>query len=904
MRLNDGNRQRVLVPKILQVSAMDCGPACMQALLEGFGISANYNRVRDLCQTDATGTSLSTIEEKSLECGLLVEQVMLPEDHLFLEESRTLPALVVVRLREQFNHMVVAWSCHGQWVQVMDPEVGRRWPRRERFSREFYLHEQQVKAADWREWAGSNEFLDPLRSLLRNTGVRSATSKPWIDAAVADSGWRSLGLLDAATRMTNKLVEAGVVRHGHEAERVLDSVLAVSREQSALVETQRIPEPYWSVCSVRDEDSELMIHGPVLLRVLGRRPLSVPSSPCREAELPTDHDEKIPSSNQTPPASEKTPSPMWQVFRILISRHPLALIMATASVVLGAGGVLVEGLLLRALFDLGLNLATVEQRLIALFVVIVGLVSWLMLDFGISRIQKFFGRRVEGQLRAALLSKIPHLADSYFRSRLVSDLAERAHSMHLLRFLPQVGLDLIGTVCQLIFLVLGIVWLDPASVRLVVSASVVLVALPFLSYPFMVERELSVRTHGAALTRYYLDSLRGLVAIRYHGAQQALRTAHENSLDSWLRSNWSYLRFAIGLEGLQSSVGLIFVGWLIFNHTARSSDPGTLLLFAYWVLNLPLFGRRIAGELQSYASCRNAATRLLEPLSASEEESGDGEKIEATNRRNVHGMRLEFNNVTVAAERKNILKDIDLTIEAGSHVAIVGRSGAGKTSLVGVLLGWLRPTTGDILVDGEPPTGKRLQQLRREAAWVDPAVHLWNRSLLENLSYAVRGVNELPFAEVIDQAQLIDLLKALPDGLQTSLGESGQLVSGGEGQRVRLGRALIRRHARLVILDEPFRGLDREQRRELLRRARLWWSKATLLCVTHDIEETRSFDRVLVMEKGRLVEDASPIRLRQRPSQYARMLLAEAKLRETFWSTTGWRKLWMEDGHLYEEAKR
>jgi ATP-binding cassette subfamily B protein len=86
-------------------------------------------------------------------------------------------------------------------------------------------------------------------------------------------------------------------------------------------------------------------------------------------------------------------------------------------------------------------------------------------------------------------------------------------------------------------------------------------------------------------------------------------------------------------------------------------------------------------------------------------------------------------------------------------------------------------------------------------------------------------------------------------------------VSGGEGQRVRLGRALARRGVRLVILDEPFRGLDRAQRRVLLQRARQEWRAATLLCITHDVQSTQAFDRVLVVEGGRIIEDDDPARL-------------------------------------------
>ena len=112
----------------------------------------------------------------------------------------------------------------------------------------------------------------------------------------------------------------------------------------------------------------------------------------------------------------------------------------------------------------------------------------------------------------------------------------------------------------------------------------------------------------------------------------------------------------------------------------------------------------------------------------------------------------------------------------------------------------------------------RLDALREQTAWVDPAVQLWNRLLIENLEFGSGERSGL--GTRIALADLRGIIEQLPDGLQTTLGEGGTLVSGGEGQRVRFGRGLGRPGARLVILDEPFRGLERSRRATLLRRAR------------------------------------------------------------------------------------
>jgi ATP-binding cassette subfamily B protein len=177
-------------------------------------------------------------------------------------------------------------------------------------------------------------------------------------------------------------------------------------------------------------------------------------------------------------------------------------------------------------------------------------------------------------------------------------------------------------------------------------------------------------------------------------------------------------------------------------------------------------------------------------------------------------------------------------------------------------------------------------------------VHLWNKPMLHNLRYGA-GDGAAPVGAVLDAAELLGVLESLPDGLQTALGEGGGLVSGGEGQRVRLGRALARKHARLVVLDEPFRGLDRDRRRTLLARARDWWEGATLLCISHDVAQTLEFSRVIVVDGGRIVEDGAPADLARDPaSRFSALLQAEEEVRGRLWSSAVWRSVRVADGKI------
>jgi len=480
---------------------------------------------------------------------------------------------------------------------------------------------------------------------------------------------------------------------------------------------------------------------------------------------------------------------------------------------------------------------------------------------------------------------LPRLGDRYFQSRLKSDMADRSHGIHLIRRLPELGGQLLRYVFEIAFTTAGIVWLDPASAPLAVLSALAAIAIPLASQPLLMERDLRLRTHAGGLSHFYLDALFGLVAIHTHGGQSAVRREHESLLAGWARAGLNLQRSVISLETLQFLAGFGLAIALLASYLARGREQtGAVLLFVYWALNLPALGQEVALIAWQYPAYRNITLRLLEPLGAIEQQP---EPVPAA-AQPVDALSIDFQNVSVVAAGHPILHDVNLSIPAGTHIAIVGPSGAGKSSLVGLLLGWQRAASGSVVVDGVELDESRLDQIRQYIAWVDPAVQIWNRPIADNLRY---GSSDQAFIdEVIDAAELHRVIERLPEGLETPLGEGGGLVSGGEGQRVRFARALLRPGIRLAILDEPFRGLDFEQRHKLLARAREAWRDATLIFISHDIREAMTFDRVIVMENGTIAEDTD--------SRFQALLSAEKSIHDEFWNSAEWRHLRLDNGQL------
>jgi len=876
--------RRFLAPEIIQTSATDCGPASLKCVLEGYGIEANYGRLREACQTDIDGSSISTIGDVALQLGLEAEEIILPLDHLLIDEAQAMPAVVVARLPNGFTHFLVLWRRHGTSVQVMDPAVGRRWIPIRRLLSELYVHQAAVPAVDWREWAGSDAFVVPLRRRISQLGI---AADPLIAAAKRDATWRTFAMLDASIRAAEAMCRNRGLKRGADAQRLVERLLAVSADDAA----ELIPPGYWSArrCeSAEGEEECVRIRGAVLLRIRGTRGVSaLTEGPLCAATVTA--------------VRERYATPWHEIYRLVRQEGRATIVLLVAALGFAAAGVIIEAVLFRGILDFGRYLGVLEQRVTAVVALLFFACVLFLLDIPLASGALRAGRRLECQLRLRLFEKLARLPDRYFRSRLTSDMVERSHSTHMLRNLVMLASRVLRAGAKLTITAAAMCWLDPSVAFPAIVSAIAVVAVPLIAAPLVNERELRVRTHSGALSRFSLDALLGLTAIRSHSAERSVRRQHESLLVEWMRAGLSLHRAVSMVEALQTAAVFALVGWIVLVHLAHAGPSGLNLLLVFWALSLPVLGQEIAIVLRQAPAYRNITARLLEPLSAPEDavpSAGERGREESSG-----GVGIAYEQVTVRIAGRDVLKDIDLLIPPGSHVAIVGPSGAGKSTLVGALLGFHRPVAGRIHVGEHSLDESEIERVRGMTAWVDPAVHLWNRSLLANIRYGA-GAGDDAVGVALQAADLADLLAVLQDGLQTDLGEGGALVSGGEGQRVRLARAMFRPDVRLVILDEPFRGLDRERRRDLLLRSRSVWKNATLLCITHDIAETTLFDRVIVVDGGRIVEQDEPSALAARAdSRYRSLLDAEAALKATTWSSGAWRRLRMSGGVVIEDQK-
>jgi ATP-binding cassette subfamily B protein len=237
----------------------------------------------------------------------------------------------------------------------------------------------------------------------------------------------------------------------------------------------------------------------------------------------------------------------------------------------------------------------------------------------------------------------------------------------------------------------------------------------------------------------------------------------------------------------------------------------------------------------------------------------------------VGGGAIRFKNVSFRyPSGQRVLKAFDLEVPAGQKVGLVGRSGAGKSTVIALLQRLYDPDSGAVLIDGQNISHVTQESLRSSIAVVQQDISLFQRSLLENLRYGRPEASDEEVFRAVEAARCTEFISRLPQGFDTLVGERGMKLSGGQRQRLAIARAFLM-DAPIVVLDEATSSLDTESEQSIQEGLSRLFKGRTVIAIAHRLSTLDAFDRIIVLDQGVIVEDGAPQLLLQRRGPYSRM---------------------------------
>jgi subfamily B ATP-binding cassette protein MsbA len=331
----------------------------------------------------------------------------------------------------------------------------------------------------------------------------------------------------------------------------------------------------------------------------------------------------------------------------------------------------------------------------------------------------------------------------------------------------------------------------------------------------------------------------------------------------------------IPLVQLVAAVALAVMVYLATRQAVKDvNSVGGFVSFIIAMLMLTAPLKRLTSINEHLQKGLAAAESVFELL----DENGEDDRGAVELGRSAGRLRFEQVSFRYAGRESLALRGVDLTIEPGETLALVGQSGSGKSTLVSLVPRFYRPSAGRILLDGHDLQDVRLASLRENIALVSQHVVLFNDTVAANIAYgAMRDVDRSRIIAAAEAAHAMEFIRALPQGMDTPIGENGVKLSGGQRQRLAIARALLR-NAPILILDEATSALDTESERHVQAALDALLIGRTTLVIAHRLSTIERANRIVVMHAGRIVEIGSHHELLARDGTYSRLYRMQFEL--------------------------
>ena len=545
-------------------------------------------------------------------------------------------------------------------------------------------------------------------------------------------------------------------------------------------------------------------------------------------------------------------------------------------IALASVAIQIFGLVVPLLTQLLLDRVVVQRSNIALNTVGTGLLIFGLFQIAMTGLRQYLlahtANRIDLALIVGFVDRTFRLPLSFFETRYVGDIISRIQENRKIQsFLTGEALSIILDLLT-IFFYLGLMFWYSWKLSLMIMVLIpffIIMALVATPYLKRISREIFSAYNQE--TKYLIQSLTGIRTVKSMAVEQQVRGNWEELFGESIRRNFSGQLISNTLQMVSSliqtliTVGLLWFGaWQVINDELTI---GQLVAFNMLLGNVISPFNRLTMLWNDLQEVLIAIERIEDVIDSPVEE--DLQNGARQSMPPIEG-QIKFENVSFRYQSQaetNTLENISFDVSPGQMVALVGRSGSGKTTISKMVLGFYHPQEGRILIDGYDLNTISLQSLRSQIGVVDQDTFLFGGTIRENISL---GYTDYPLEKIVaaaKQAGAHDFIQEMPMGYETQIGEGGGVLSGGQRQRIAIARALLG-DSRLLIFDEATSNLDTESERIIQNNLGAISQNRTTLVIAHRLSTIQNADLILVLDRGVLIETGTHQELMQKKGQY------------------------------------